>query len=169
MKFNVMLLLLVIGFTSYGQKMFPEQESVCPLEFILEDKEMFIQYDEGDSVMVEHLFKGIEKKHLEKIKGVVMLQVMVDTAHQACLVSYGKETNLSGRHIDVQAQFNKMEGWKRYAVDLENENICGLVMIYIEKYQVTVQRIGYNRNRGKTLLSKTVFNRYKKEEEANSN
>jgi hypothetical protein len=93
---------------------------------------------------------------------------MVDTAHQACLVSYGKETNVSGRHIDVPAQMAQMDGWVRHAPGFENENICALVMIYIEKLQITVQRIGYNRNRGKTALSVTTFNRYNVEDETNS-
>lgn len=163
LKFNITLFLLLIYFQSFSQKMFENQESVCPLQFELEDEEMFILYFPNDSIFLMDFFEGLDDKKMTKLKGVIMLQVMIDTAFQVCCVSYTNKSNLSDKKLEIPLRIKQMKGWKREAPKLlANKNLCALIAIYIDKYGYKVQHIGYNRNRGKHLLQSRVYKRSKR-------
>jgi hypothetical protein len=160
MKFVLALSLLFSSLFSFSQKMFDEEAGVCPLKFLLEDQETIVYYETGDSLMVIDLFQGLEEKYTDRLKGVVMMQVMVDTALQACLVSYTNKTTLSDRRFNIPEQFGKMTGWKRLDGVLPNENICALVSIVFDKDEYKIIRTGYNRNKGRQQLDYETFRRY---------
>ncbi|MGD9994876.1 MAG: hypothetical protein AB7S69_16375 [Salinivirgaceae bacterium] len=160
MKFVLALSLLFSSLLSFSQKMFDEEAGVCPLKFLLEDQEAIVYYETGDSLMVINLLQGLEEKYTDRLKGVVMMQVMVDTAFQACLVSYTNKTTLSDRRFNIPEQFGKMTGWKRLDGVLPNENICALVSIVFDKEDYVIIRTGYNRNKGRQQLDYETFRRY---------
>ena len=106
-----------------------------------------------------------EEKERDKFKGIVMIQVMMDTAFNACLVSYTNKTNVSERKMDIINRVQNLPGWKRYATDMDDINICALISMYFDEYEVTVTRTGYNRNSGKHLMESTIFVRKEKPKE----
>jgi len=158
----ILLLFWLFGtvFHLYSQKMFEEQFSNCPLKFILEDDEMFIYYEPNDSIMVVDFLSQIEEKYVDKLHGVVMMQVMVDTADNVCCVSYTNKTTLRDKRLDIPSRLLEMKGWKRSAASLENENICALVSIVFDKKEITIMRTGYNRNKGRKIMQSTTYKRY---------
>jgi len=158
---NILLLIIVQLFfnQAYAQKMFDVQFSNCPLKFILEDNEPFIEYAGNDSLMVVDFLLGMESKQAEKLMGTVMMQIMVDTANQICCVSYSNKTTMSSNKLDIPNRIIAMQGWKRMPNALASENICALVSIVFDKKEITVMRTGYNRNRGRNTIKSTNYKR----------
>ncbi len=150
---------MILSFSVFGQKMYEEQSTICPLKFILEDKELYIFYEPNDSILIIDFLEGLEEKQIAKLKGVVMMQVMVDTAGNICCVSYTNKTTISDKKLDIPNRLQNMSGWKRVMLDVENENICSLITIVFDKYDYQVKHTGYNRNRGKQLLKSSVYKR----------
>jgi hypothetical protein len=153
------VLLLFATQIVFSQKMFEQQETICPLKFIMEDDETIIYYEPGDSIMVLDLLAGLEQKHVDKLKGVVMMQVMVDTIHQICCVSYTNKTNISDKRFNIPGQLINMTGWKRLSNVLPEENLCALINVIFDKDDYIVIRTGYNRNTGKRQLGYETFKR----------
>ncbi len=139
--------------------MYVEQSTICPLRFMLEDKDQYIFYEPNDSILIVDFLNGIEEKQIAKLKGVVMMQVMIDTANNACCVSYTNKTTISNKKLNIPNRLQNMPGWKRTYEGVENENICALINIVFNKYDYQVKHIGYNRNRGKQLLKSSVYKR----------
>ncbi|PKP07993.1 MAG: hypothetical protein CVU09_17705 [Bacteroidetes bacterium HGW-Bacteroidetes-4] len=160
MKFVIVLSFLFSSLLVFSQKMFDEEAGICPLKFLLEDQEVIIYYESGDSIMVADLLHGLDAKYTDRLKGVVMMQVMVDTAFQACLVSYTNKTTLSERRFNIPEQFGKMTGWNRLDGVLPNENICALVSIVFDREDYIIIRTGYNRNKGRQQLDYETFRRW---------
>ena len=161
MKFIYLIILFqIITIQLFSQKMFEEQFSNCPLKFILEDTEEFISYTPDDSIMVVDFLSGLEEKYEKRLKGAIMMQVMVDTANQICCVSYTNKTPLSDKRINIPDRLINMPGWKRLPNALPEKNICALVSIIFDKKEITVMRTGYNRNRGRRIVQSTTFKRY---------
>jgi hypothetical protein len=143
-----------------AQKMFEEQFSNCPLKFILEDTEPIIDYETGDSLMVVDFLAGLDEKQEQKLKGVVMMQIMIDTVQQLCCVSYTNKTTLSNKRFDIPNRLQTMSNWKRIPDYLPEINICALISIVFDKTEITVIRTGYNRNKGRKILQTNTFRRY---------
>lgn len=159
MKIYVLLLMVLISIGGYAQKMYETDLSNCPLKFVMEDTEQFIIYEPNDSVMVSDFLIGLEEKQVSKMKGIVMAQVMIDTAFNVCLVSYTNKTNLSDRKLDLENRLQQMPGWKRIAPGQEKTNICALITIGFDAKQYTIQRTGYNRNNGRKVLERNFYKR----------
>ncbi len=162
MRRNLLVFVLLLAAPAvWAQKMFEEKLVNCPLKFELEDREQFIHYEPNDSLLYMDFLAGMEQKDQDKIYGVVMFQIMLDTAYNNCLVSYTNKTNIRDKKMDILPRIQNMPGWKRVTPESMDEvNICALVSIFFDKKEVTVSRIGYNRNRGKHSLSEVTFNRF---------
>lgn len=152
--------LLVCASNAIAQKVYETEAETCHYKFIFEDKEQYIKYESNDSIMVVDFLAGLEEKQVNKLKGVILMQIMIDTAQQVCCVTYMNKTNLTDKKLDIVNRLKKMNGWKRLAAGLENENLCALIHIYFNKYDYKIQHIGYNRNSGKTLLESAVYKRF---------
>ncbi|MFA6400247.1 MAG: hypothetical protein WCX31_01270 [Salinivirgaceae bacterium] len=161
MKAIAILFLMLLSDVLVGQKMFQSQSTICPLKFVMEDTLVLIKYEPNDSIMVADFLSGLEAKQLEKFKGVIMLQVMVDTIGRVCCVSYTNKSNLTDKKLDIPQRLQAMPGWKREVGIMESENICALVNLIFNENEIIVSRIGYNRNNGKKQLTYTVFSRKK--------
>jgi len=157
MRYLFLLITVFVFNAGWAQKMFTDQTTICPLKFILEDKEQYIYYEPSDSLLVVDFLSGIDSKQIEKLKGVIMMQVMIDTAFNICCVSFTNETNIADKKLDIPNRLRAMPGWKRIAPDLPNENICALIYLFFDKYDFKVQHIGYNRNKGKQLIESNVY------------
>jgi hypothetical protein len=161
MRFLIILLAVqFITLNLSAQKMFDEEFLNCPLKFIMEDADELIYYETGDSLLVVDFLTGIEQKHIEKLKGVVMIQVMVDTINQVCCVSYSNKSTLNNNKLNIPAQLMNMKGWKRVSDLFVNENICTLVSIIFDEKEISVIHTGYNRNKGRNIMQSTTYKRY---------
>jgi hypothetical protein len=161
MKVLAFPVLLFLSHLVVGQKMFESQSVGCPVKFVMEDSELIINYEPNDSLMVVDFLAGLEPKQVEKFRGVIMLQVMIDTIGGVCCVSFTNKSNFTDKKLDIPNRIKVMPGWKRELDIMKNENISTMVNLMFNENEITVSRIGYNRNSGKKQLSNTVFNRKK--------
>lgn len=163
LKITITVMLFVVSYQLFSQKMFKNQETICPLKFELEDEQMFISYEPNDSILIYDFIEGLDDKKITKLKGVIMAQIMVDTAFRVCCVSYTNKSTLNNKKPDIPTRISNMKGWKRNVPEhLANKNICAIIAIYIDKYEYKIQHIGYNRNKGKHLLKSSIYKRKKK-------
>lgn len=161
MKVYIFLLLLFYSGIIQGQKMFETQSANGPVKFVMEDNELVINYVPNDSILVIDFLAGLEPKQVEKFKGVIMMQVLVDTTGSVFCVSFTNKSNFTDKKLDIPNRIKAMPGWKREADVMKNENISTMVNLMFNENEITVSRIGYNRNSGKKQLSYSVFNRKK--------
>ncbi|HAM97802.1 MAG TPA: hypothetical protein DCQ26_04265 [Marinilabiliales bacterium] len=159
MKYLVFITFVFWSGSLLGQKMFENQSTICPLKFMLEDQETIIYYEPNDSVMVMDFLKGIEAKQLDKLKGILMFQLMIDTVGQACCVSFTNKTNILDKKLDVPNRLSNLSGWKRMDGIFPDQNICTLFHFVFTNEEFTVTRTGYNRNTGKKPMSTSTFRR----------
>ncbi len=159
MKLSATLFITIISSVVFGQKMFETQTNICPVKFIMEDTDLIIKYEPNDSMLVVDFLKGFETKQIDKIKGVIMMQVLVDTTEKVCCVSYSNNSNITDKKLDIENRLIGMPGWMKDAAYLENENVCTLVNLVFNATEINVIRMGYNRNKGKKQIKFSSFQR----------
>jgi len=159
MKVFAFLLITIISAGVFGQKMFETQTIGCPVKFIMEDNDLIIKYEPNDSMLVVDFLRGFEPKQLEKLKGVIMMQVLVDTLGNVCCVSYSNNSNITDKKLDIENRLKGMPGWQKEADYFENENVCALVNLVFNETEINVIRMGYNRNKGKKQIKYSTFQR----------
>jgi hypothetical protein len=164
MKFGMRIFLLLVVFVCGGnlmaQKMFEQELEICPLKFELEDEQPYIFYEPNDSVLITDFLSSFEEKQQEKIKGVIMFQIMIDTGYNVCMLSYTNKSTVSDRKLDLVSRIKSLPGWKRVAPDKAEANISALLSFGFDHKELTVIRTGYNRNRGRKILESTTYQRF---------
>ena len=143
-----------------AQKLYDVKLDDCLLKFEMESLEEWIYYEKNDSLMVLDFLNGLDEKRVERIRGGIQLQIMVDTIQDICCLSYTNKTNLSDRRLEVPVRVKQMEGWQRHDGVRPDENLCALVSILFEKDKYTVVRTGYDRNRGSQILYSLSYPKY---------
>lgn len=157
MRIYVLFIATLFIKITVAQKLFDVKLDNCLLKFEMESDETWISYQGNDSLMIQDFLKGLEEKYIERLRGGVQLQIMVDTINQICCVSYTNKTTLSDRRLDIPYRVQQMPGWYRKRGIRPDKNLCALVSIIFEKEKYTVVRTGYNRNTGKQILATATF------------
>lgn len=160
MRFIQLSLYLFLVQLLPAQKLFDVKLNNCLLQFEMESAEAWIYYEPNDSILIQDFLKGLEAKHIDRLKGGIQLQIMVDTVSNICCVSYTNKTTLSDRRMEIPLRVEQMKGWKRHPDIKPEVNLCALVSILFENDKYTVIRTGYDRNKGKQILSHISFNKY---------
>ncbi len=154
MKSTSLIILLTLSFNLFGQKMFKEKLDGCSPNFKLEDQSILLNYKPGDSLLIVNIMKGAEKKHIQKLKGILAAQIILDSAGTPCLTSYDHKFNMLRKPFEIVSNINSLQGWEGTG---DNTFISVFVKLFFERKQITIQRSGYNRNSGWTILSQTTF------------
>lgn len=160
MKILSVMFLMVLTNTLFAQKMFEQELEICPLKFEMEDMDPFIFYEPNDSVLIADFIDSFEEKQQDKLKGVIMIQIMIDTAYNVCLLSYTNKTTMSDRKLDLVNRVKSLPGWKRIAPGKDEVNVCALLSLGLDYKEVTFIRTGYNRNKGRRILETNEYHRY---------
>ncbi len=147
-------MVILWGTTLQGQKIYKNKLDNCSPQFKLEDKSITLNYKKGDSLLVVDLMKGAEKKHIQRLKGILALQIVLDSAGNSCLVSYDHKFNMLRKPFDIVENVNGLNDWEGTG----NSTFRSIFLkIYFEKKQIRFQRLGYNRNTGWTILLMKTF------------
>jgi hypothetical protein len=160
MKHFFLMSFIILSTSVWGQKMFEEKLDNCSPKFMLEEKEIEIIYEPGDSIMILDIIKGADDEQIFKLKGVLAAQLIIDSIGKPCLISYDTKFNTLRKPFDIEENINSMPYWQGTG----NDSFKSIfIRLFFEKKQIIVQRMGYNRNTGWNLLSQEDF--YKKEPE----
>ena len=154
--------IMLLSTSLLGQKMFQEKRDGCSPNFKLEDQSILLEYNTGDSLLIVDILKGAEKKHIQRLKGVLAAQIILDSAGTPCLISYDYRFNMIRKPFEIVKNINSLQNWEGTG---DNTFISVFVKLYFEKKQIVIQRLGYNRNSGWTILSQATFFKEEPEEE----
>lgn len=154
MKTLLVFIIVFLGTALQAQKMYKHKLENCSPQFQLEDKSITLEYTKGDSLLIMDIMDGAEKKHIQRLKGILALQIILDSAGNSCLVSYDHRFNMLRKPFDIVENVNALEAWEGTG----NNTYRSIFMkIYFEKKQIRMQRLGYNRNTGWTILLMKTF------------
>lgn len=143
--------------------MFKNKLDNCSPEFKLENQSITLDYTIGDSLLIVDIMKGAEKKHIQRLKGILALQIVLDSLGNSCLVSYDHRFNMLRKPFDIEENINSLTHWEGTG---NNTYRSVFIKLYFEEKQIRFQRLGYNRNSGWTiLLMKTFFKEMDEEEQ----
>lgn len=161
LKMFLLTYLLVCFTDSYSQRMFDKKLDNCSPNFKLERSEIIMHYKRGDSLLVQDIMQGADPKHVQRLKGVLAVQIIIDSAGNSCLSSYDHKYNMLRKPFDIEENINQLGQWSGHP---QNPYTGVLFKIFFEKRQIRLQRLGFDRNSGWKLLSKDTFNKPEPEE-----
>jgi hypothetical protein len=156
MKYLFIICFLTVSVSIWGQQMFEEKLDNCTTKFQLENNEITLHYKTGDSLMILDIIEGADVEQIYKLKGVLAAQLAIDSAGNPCLVSYDTKFNTIRKPFEVEENLNSMSHWEGTG---SHKFISVIFRLFFEKRQITVQRLGYNRNKGWNLLSSETYNK----------
>lgn len=154
MKLIYTFLLIIMLSGLQAQKMFKKKLDGCSPNFKLENQEILVEYTKGDSLLINDLTAGAETKHIQRLKGIMALQIIIDTTGTSCLISYDQRFNMLRKPFDIEENTNTLKHW---TIPKQNPYISVMIKVYFENKQITIERLGYNRNSGWTLLRENTF------------
>lgn len=173
MKRTILLLLTLFNLTlSYSQNLYPEKYKDCSLtSFCLDCGDT--KAEPPKSLMSELLNK-FDKKSLNKIKGTIEVQILIDENGKACLLSSVNQTNISSKKLGLQKAINSTSNWESaisenkktnssvsLVFEFENSNFSAKRRVFDFKNQSNAKSVGSPDVKGtdKNKLSKkwTVF------------
>lgn len=156
MKHLFLIFFSTISISLIGQKMFEEKLDNCTSKFQLENDKITLGYKTGDSLMILDIIKGADDEQIYKLKGVLAAQLVIDSVGNPCLASYDKKFNTLRKPFEVEENLNSMPQWEGTG---NKTSTSVIIRLFFERRQITVQRLGYNRNKGWNLLSSVAYNK----------
>jgi ligand-binding sensor domain-containing protein len=121
MKKTILSLLTLFSLTlSYSQNLYPEKYKDCSLtSFCLDCGDT--KAEPPKSLMSELLNK-FDKKSLNKIKGTIEVQILIDENGKACLLSSANQTNISSIKLGLQKAINSTSNWESAITENKKTN-----------------------------------------------
>ena len=154
----VLLVLLSIAYTGFGQNIYPIAYDDCTAsEFFLEGKTINTEYN--NEKLLHDLISTIDEKILRKTKGSIYFQVVVDTLGSHCCVSMQNELNAKVKKIDFKNIMDTKTEWSIPIRDGKKAPVSAMVKIEFEKKRIIIKRLGLNMKTGWIELSKYVKQR----------
>lgn len=143
---NPIILILAIIITSYGaafsQHVFPEKFKGCITdEFALESDSMTVKIEEAELIRV--LTGGMDEKYINKIKGTLLLQILVDLQGNSCLLSLENKTNIKTKKLKLKKAIDGNLVWNK-----PHQKVAAIVAINFEGGRIALKRLGTNYYKG---------------------
>jgi len=113
MRKNLWLLLIVlIANTIKAQSLFPEEFDGCNTTHFIIEKDTATVH--ANIVDMTKIFKnGLNNKVQKQIKGIIKLQILVDTEGNSCLLSLKNETNIQTEKLNLKEIIDSKLVWNK--------------------------------------------------------
>jgi len=159
MKFLFPFIGIFIISPLFGQHLFPEGQTACSSKsFLIENDAILAQYDSNEALLFDFL-KKLETRNLKKIKGELLIQVMIDSIGYPCCISFKNQTNVETKRLGIVNAVNSMTGWK-LSDHLKNKtNNCALIKFIFKDKKIIIMRLGYNEKFRFSVLSSIELKR----------
>lgn len=154
--FTICLLPLKLG----AQSLFNERFSPCDANtFVVEKDSMLALYQPKEALLLD-ILKKLETRNLKKIKGELLLQIMVDPSGHPCCVSLTNQTNITTKRLNIVNAVNTTTGWKiGQPADAKPFNICTIVKFIFTDDKFIAMRLGLTSRSRFIVLSTTELKR----------
>jgi ligand-binding sensor domain-containing protein len=139
MKKTILSLLTLFSLTlSYSQNLYPEKYKDCSLtSFCLDCGDT--KAEPPKSLMSELLNK-FDKKSLNKIKGTIEVQILIDENGKACLLSSANQTNISSIKLGLQKAINSTSNWESAITENKKTNSSVSLVFEFENGNFSAKR-----------------------------
>ena len=135
----------------YSQHIFEEKQYGCNYDGMsLENSKITIEFSSYKE-LYEALTKDVEGKVLMKVKGKIMMQIVIEPNGSSCCVSISNKTNVSSNKLELVRNINSLTGWKSLS-DNPNRRTCILLSFNFGEKDITIERLGSNALREPTVL-----------------
>ena len=159
MKLYLLLLISLLPLHLFGQSLFTERQNVCETKsFFIEKDSIIVLYQPKEALLLD-LLKKLETRNLKKIKGELLLQIMVDPNGHPCCISLTNQSNITTRKLNIVNAINSMNGWKAPAQKTGNDNICAIVKLIFTDDKFIAMRLGLNSKSKFIVLGTTELKR----------
>jgi hypothetical protein len=87
----------------------------------------------------EELFKNLNAASLKKLKGLLEIQILVDSIGKPCLISADNQTNIKSKKLNLQFAVNSSSFWKPAISENKNTQSSVSLIIYFDNFDFTIQ------------------------------
>lgn len=112
MKFYWYLILFLATYGLNAQNIFEEKFEGCSTTHFLMESDSISVRSVGPGVL-EILAKNFDKEVVEKIKGDLSLQVLVDLQGNSCLLSIENKTNIATESLNIKEIIDNKLKWQK--------------------------------------------------------
>lgn len=141
-----------------GQNLFPEKFSDCESEFFfLEGREIYTKNLNED--LISDIIKAIEPKILKRIKGIIKIQIYVDTIGSPCCISIKNDLNSKGKKVDFKQIINSQTKWSPPIREGKNTAASLIFRMAFYRDEIILQRMGFNTKSGLSILQRMEIKR----------
>lgn len=155
MKKTLIIVFTLISIITHGQNMFPEKFTNCKCEsFLLEGKK--IVAEKQNDILLNEILNNIDQEILMKIRGVIYIQVRIDTNGSPCCLSLENNLNGKSQQINFKTIIDNHTNWTPPIIEDKKANVCAILKLVFSKKKITLKRLGFNMRPGMTELSRYV-------------
>jgi len=141
MRFTLLFLVFLSGFSTFSQNLFKEVFEACRTErFLVESDSISIQPVED---LIEILAFNMDEEVIKEIRGVLLIQVVVDQKGRSCLLSAENSTNIPTKKLFLKEMIDQNLFWQ-----WPEEDISVMIGMNFHKDSVQFMRLGLNEEKG---------------------
>ena len=137
------LLIFLMQFVSqiYSQNIFDEKYDGCNTDyFVMESNKISVKMK---SDIVRIFLNDFDKETVNNIRGVLALQIIVDTIGKSCLLSVKNYTNIKTNKLNLKKIVDRELIWEK---PKKNVGIILAVKFYGDSIQI--KRVGFTKEKG---------------------
>lgn len=141
MKKLLSILVMLFAVQMYGQNIFEEKFDGCNTDYFeIESDTITVELI---SDFVKTLSSNFDSETVKKIRGVLSLQIIVDTDGKSCLLSLENETNINTAKLGIKSIVDEHLLWEK-----PKEKVSVIVAMKFYGNAVEVKRIGLSKEKG---------------------
>ena len=155
MKSIFLVLFLTSSIATFGQHMFDETTSNCDYSEMSTESRSITTIYTSPELFYEDLLKDVNPKHLEKLNGELLLQILIDKDLTSCCISIKNSTNVSSGKLKLVKNINRMDKWKNKTD--KSRKVSAVIKVIITPEQVTIQRLRVSAYRRLELIESNTI------------
>ena len=142
----VLLISLVGNLKVHSQAIFDEKLGECNIEkFIVESNSAKVEIEGKDLLTI--LAENWDDKIANKIRGILSLQILVNTQGTSCLLSLENDTNFESSVLNLGQMLQENLKWQ-----CPTENISVIYSINFYDGEVDIKRVGMDSKKGFVVI-----------------
>lgn len=141
MKKLLPILILLFTVQAQSQNIFKEKFNDCNTEYFKTESDTTTVKLVSDFVKI--LSSNFNDETVKQIRGVLSLQIIVDTDGKSCLLSIENETNIDTSKLDIKSIVDEKLLW-----ETPKEKVSVIIATKFYGNAVEVKRIGLSKEKG---------------------
>ena len=126
----------------YTQNIFSEKFEGCNTDrFATESDKIKVKPSDKDITLV--LTNSFYEKNIEKVRGELSLQIIVDVDGSSCLISIDNKTNIKSENLELKNIIDNYLVWQK-----PTEKTSVMISLIFRRKKITKKRIGISGKKG---------------------